>query len=173
MDINKVLKDCFSEDLFKYSNNLFKFVREIPYEINWARTPEALLEKWKGYCVTKHRLLKKLFGEIGVASDLCFVPFRFNQIYLPESLRGRWYADKLGYHVFLKVYIDGEGIDVDASFPEVLSRYYKVNAGWDGKSSQEVTIWTYEEEYIVKLDDDEREVKKKLSDPRGFDAEDE
>jgi len=34
MDINNLLKDFFSENIQEYANNLFKFVRDIPYEIN-------------------------------------------------------------------------------------------------------------------------------------------
>lgn len=68
MDIKDILQECFSENLNDYKNNLFLFVRDIPYEINDACSPKLLLKIWKWYCVPKHRLLKILFDQIGVQS---------------------------------------------------------------------------------------------------------
>jgi len=44
MDIKNILQECFSENLNDYKNNLFLFVRDIPYEINDACSPELLLK---------------------------------------------------------------------------------------------------------------------------------
>lgn len=166
MDIKDILQECFSENLSDYKNNLFLFVRDIPYEMNDARSPELLLKIWKWYCVPKHRLLKILFDKIGVQSKLCFVPFKFNQIYLPPDLQDWWFADKLWYHVFLKVLVEDTYINVDASFPLALDSFYHVNDNWDWVSSQMLTIWESGHEYIANNLDEESTIKSILSDSR-------
>ena len=67
---------------------LFEQVREIPYRLNGARTPEEVVAQNGGYCLSKHRLLQKLYQDRGITTELCFIPFRFDQIRLPTELRG-------------------------------------------------------------------------------------
>ena len=172
MNIDDILQACFSENLNDYKNNLFLFVRDIPYEINNASSPELLLKIWKWYCVSKHRLLKTLFDEIGVQSKLCFVPFRFGQTYLPSDLQNWWFADKPRYHVFLKVLVENTYINVDASFPLALGRFYYVNDDWDWISSQMIAIWECTYEYVANNLDEEFSIKSRLTGPGWLDTED-
>ena len=45
MNIDSILKENYDSNIYEYMNNLFTLVREIPYEINNAHSPELLLEK--------------------------------------------------------------------------------------------------------------------------------
>lgn len=87
MDIDIILSEQYNENISIYLNNLFVFVRDIPYEINDVHAPKLLLERRKWYCVVKHKLLKLLFEKIWVESSLCFVPFSFGNMYLPDALQ--------------------------------------------------------------------------------------
>ena len=84
-------------------------------------------------------------------------------VYLPDFLKDRWYANKKWYHVFLKMKIDGDWINIDATFNSELKNFYVVNQNWDWVSSQKI-IYNYKEIYIPNSLDEEQEIKKLLSD---------
>lgn len=151
--------------------SIFETVRDFVYQINWANTPEKLLEVKEWYCASKHRLLKTIYERLWYESKLCFVPFSFNIIYLPDDLKNRWYANKKWYHTFLKVNIDWKWIDIDATFNEELKSFYTVNESRDWFSSQKV-VCDYDKIYIPNSLNEELEIKKLLSDNGGMATED-
>ena len=149
----------------------FETVRDFVYQINWANTPEKLLEVKEWYCASKHRLLKTIYEKLWYETKLCFVPFSFNMIYLPDDLKNRWYANKKGYHTFLQIFIDWKWIDIDATFNSKLKDFYVVNENRDWFSSQKV-VCDYDNIYIPNLLEEEQEIKKLLSDNGGMATED-
>lgn len=160
-----------SEDKISERISIFETVRDFLYQINWANTPEKLLEMKEWYCASKHRLLKKVYDRLWYETQLCFIPFSFDMIYLPDGLKDRWYANKKWYHVFLKMLVDWDWINIDATFNSELRNFYIVNEDRDWTSSQKV-ICDYDEIYIPKSLDEEREIKKKLGDSDWFDEND-
>ena len=165
MKIDQVLEICYSDSKNQYIQNLFEFVREIPYEINWAYSPELLLERWKWYCVSKHRLLKALFAKIEIKSYLVYISFKFENIYLPKELLNWWLANKKWYHVYLKADMGNWLINIDASFPKLSKKYYRVNDNRDWKLSQKISVGdNIIQEYIIEDDDMEKRVKNEISD---------
>lgn len=159
--------------------SVFESVRDFLYQINWANTPEKLLantpeklleiKEW--YCASKHRLLQSVYNRLWYETKLYFIPFSFDMVYLPGFLKDWWYANKKWYHVFLKMNIDWEWIDIDATFNSELKDFYVVNENWDWISSQKI-ICDYDKVYIPNSSDEEREIKKLLSDPNEMTNED-
>lgn len=142
---------------------IFEAVRDFLYQINWANTPEKLLQIKEGYCASKHRLLQAVYEELWYKTKLCFIPFSFDMLYLPDFLQNWWYSNKKWYHVFLKINISWKRINMDATFNSKLKKFYVVNQNRDWFSSQKV-ICNYNRVYIPSTPDEEREIKKKLSD---------
>ena len=143
--------------------SIFETVRDFVYQINWISDSEKLLEVKEWYCASKHRLLKEIYNKLWYQTKLCFVPFSFNMIYLPDDLKNRWYANKKGYHTFLQMLIDWKWIDIDATFNPELKNFYVVNENRDWISSQKV-ICDYGKIYIPNSLEEELEIKKLLSD---------
>lgn len=152
-----------SEDKIAERIAIFESVRDFLYQINWANTPKKLLELKEWYCASKHRLLQTVYNKLWYETKLCFIPFSFDMVYLPDSLKDWWYANKKWYHVFLKMNIDWEWIDIDATFNSELKDFYIVNDNWDWLSSQKI-ICNYDKVYTPNSSDEELEIKKLLSD---------
>ena len=165
--IQQFISEHTSQDKVRERINIFKTVRDFTYQINWATTPEKLLTCKEWYCVSKHRLLKTIYENLWYRAELCFLPFTFDMAYLPENIKDWWLATKKWYHVFLKLWIDGKWIDIDATYNKGLNDFYVVNQNRDWITSQKM-ICEIQEVYIPQTQDEEREIKKKLSDPEGF-----
>ena len=67
--------------------------------------------------------------------------------------------------------IDWKWVNIDATFNSELKDLYVVNDNWDWFSSQKV-ICNYDNIYIPSSLDEEREIKKQLSDPSKMTDED-
>ncbi len=169
--IKNFLEENYSTNPIKYRINIFDSVRDFLYQINWISDINKLLKVREWYCVSKCRVLKKCYEELWYEAKLCFTPFKFNQIYLPDSLLDWWLSDKQWYHVFLRLKINNQFIDIDPSFNKELKDYYTVNQYWDWISSQNV-IFEYKEVYIPSNIEEESEIKNKLADDRWFDEDD-
>lgn len=165
MEIESFINQYKSEDKISERIGIFESVRDFLYQINWANTPKKLFEIKEWYCASKHRLLESIYNKLWYETKLCFIPFSFDMIYLPDSLKNWWYANKKWYHVFLKININWNWIDIDATFNSEVRNFYVVNQDWDWVSSQKI-ICDYKEIYIPNSPDKEREIKKLLSDPR-------
>lgn len=142
---------------------IFETIRKFVYQINWVSIPEKLLEVKEWYCTSKHRLLKEVYDRLWYETQLCFIPFSFDMIYLPDNLKNRWYANKKWYHTFLQMLIDDKWINIDATFNPELKDFYAVNENRDWIFSQKV-ICEYDKIYIPKSSDEEQKIKKLLSD---------
>ena len=160
-----------SQDKISKRISIFEYVRDFLYQINWANTPEKLLEMKAWYCASKHRLLQTVYNKLWYETKLCFIPFSFDMVYLPDFLKDWWYANKKWYHVFLKMNIDWIWIDIDATFNSELKDFYVVNENRDWFSYQRV-ICKYDKVFIPNSLDEEREIKKSLSDSNEMTDED-
>ena len=160
-----------SQDKISGRISVFEFVRDFLYQINWVSTPEKLLEVKEWYCAPKHRLLKTIYDKLWYETKLCFIPFSFDMVLLPDFLKSWWYADKKWYHVFLKMNINWNWIDIDATFNHELKNLYVVNENRDWFSSQKI-ICDYDKVYIPNSSEEEIEIKKLLSDPSEMAEED-
>lgn len=169
--VERFISQHKSEDKVSERIAIFKSVRDFLYQINWANTPEKLLELKEWYCASKHRLLQSTYNRLWYETKLCFIPFSFDMVYLPDSLKGWWYSNKKWYHIFLKMNIDWNRIDIDATFNSELKDFYVVNQNWDWISSQKI-ICDYDKAYIPNSPNEEQEIKKLLSDSNEMTKED-
>lgn len=170
--LEKFLEETYDADPVKYRINIFNKVMNYPYQINGARTIEKLMEIKCGYCVPKARLLQDAYKKLWYETKLCFVPFRFDMLSLPEEFKNRGFASKKGYHTFAQIFVDGNRIDLDATFHPALKEWFQVNDERDGMSSQKV-VYPYTEVFVPQTEEEEREIKNKLNDPNGWDKKDE
>lgn len=161
--VERFITQYKSENKISERVSIFESVRDFLYQINWANTPEKLLEIKEWYCASKHRLLQTVYNKLWYETKLCFIPFSFDMVYLPDFLKNWWYANKKWYHVFLKMNIGWEWIDLDATFNSELKDFYVVNEKWDWISSQKI-ICNYDRVYIPNSPDEECKIKKLLSD---------
>ena len=169
--INKFILKHKNPDKIAERISIFETVRDFEYQINWVSEPEKLLEIKEWYCTSKHRLLKEIYERLGYKAQLCFIPFSFNMIYLPDELKNRWYANKKWYHTFLQMLIDGKWIDIDATFNKELKNIYTVNENRNWFSPQRI-ICKYDKVYIPKSVEEELEVKTILCDRNWLDEDD-
>lgn len=169
--IEKFILEHKNSDKITERISIFETVRDFVYQINWVSDPEKLLEVREWYCASKHRLLKGVYDRLWYETQLCFIPFSFDMIYLPDDLKNRWYANKKWYHVFLKMNIDWKWVDIDATFNPELKNFYVVNENRDWVSSEKV-VCDYDKIYIPNLSEEEQEIKKLLSDNGGMTTED-
>lgn len=169
--IEQIVSQYKSDDKIFERISIFNLVRDFLYQINWATTPEKILSIGEWYCASKHRLLKSIYDELWYKTRLCFIPFSFDMLFLPEELKDWWYANKKWYHVFLQMELNNKWINIDATFNIWLEHIYTVNKNRDWLSSQKI-ICNYSNVYTPKNDDEEFEIKKMLSDPRWFDKND-
>ena len=161
--INNFILEHKNPDKIAERISIFETVRDFIYQINWLSEPEQHLKIKEGYCTSKHRLLKEVYDRLWYQTQLCFIPFSFNMVYLPDDLKNRWYAIKKWYHTFLQILIDDKWINIDATFNKELKSIYTVNENRDWVSTQKI-ICEYERIFIPKSLDEEREIKKSLSD---------
>lgn len=123
MEIESFIKQYKSEDKIAERISIFETVRDFLYQINWVSDSKKLLKIKEWYCTSKHRLLKEVYDKLWYQTQLCFVPFSFNMIYLPDELKDWWYANKKWYHTFLQMMIDWNWIDIDATFNKELKNF--------------------------------------------------
>ena len=149
---------------------IFEAVRDFPFQINMKDTIAELLQTHEGYCVAKHTLLKQCYDKLGYETKLCFAPFFFRNIYLPNFLKDRGLANKQTYHTFLRLMMDEGRISLDASFHPAMRAIYVVNEDRDWTSDQK-DIAVYSNVSMPRTPAEEREIKQELSEP--LDADDE
>ena len=130
---------------------VFQRVRDIPYGVIGSRDPVKVLEANKGTCSGKHFLLAALYRVMGlnVKDMVAFHKYESlpRNVEYPEELKvilqkGDGIPD---YHNFIKLYVNGNWLTLDATFEEDLKEYFVVN-DWNGKhdttlSVKPVAIW--------------------------------
>ncbi|MEI6426699.1 MAG: hypothetical protein WCO66_05135 [Candidatus Absconditabacteria bacterium] len=170
MTVDQFLEQFQGLDPVAQRIQIFEAVRDFPYQINGKTTAEELLEAKEGYCAAKHKLLKECYTKLGYETELCFTPFMFRYIYLPEHLRDRGLANKKIYHSFLRLKMNDARISIDATFHPAMRDVYVVNENRDGISDQK-DICPYSNVSIARTPEEEREIKQELSE--ALDSEDE
>jgi transglutaminase superfamily protein len=123
---------------------LFERVRDLPYRYPASRNPVEVLTNGGGSCSGKHYLLGELFRRQGLPVRHMLCTHRFNDSPLPfpdhmqDLLRKNEIVD---LHDYLQISVDGEWIDVDATWPLGLRDFgLPTTDDWDGKSSMLLTV---------------------------------
>jgi len=163
MDIIKqFISDNFSTSKTIQRIKIFEAVRDFEYQINNGKEPEEVIKNKSWYCTSKHRLLKRIYEELWYKTELCFAPFTFDMIYLPDNMRNWWLANKKQYHTFLKLWIDWNDVNIDATYNKELRNFYVVNENRDWISNQKM-ICEFSQIYVPQNQQEEDEIKKLLN----------
>jgi len=131
-------------DALRSRIHLFEHVRDIPYYYPSARDPREVLESGRGSCSGKHYLLGEMFRllKLDVRHMICTHRFNESAIVFPgpmqEMLRKNEIIDM---HDYLQIALDGEWVDVDATWPSGLREFgFPVNEDWDGKNAMLLSV---------------------------------
>lgn len=114
---------------------LVEGVREIPYGRPAERTPEGVVQEWRGTCSTKHALLAELLAD-RPEFELRFVHrvYRIDRDEATERF-GEGAAERVpdtglvDVHTYATLLIEGDRVSIDVTFPGPL---------WDGRSDMEI-----------------------------------
>jgi Transglutaminase-like superfamily len=143
--------------------SLFERVRDLRYCYPASRDPGEVLKHRQGSCSGKHYLLGELFRRQGVPVRNMICTHRFNESPLPfpenmqELLRKNEIVD---LHDYLQVQIDGEWVDIDATWELGLRDFgFPVTEDWDGRSSMLLTVIPDEH---VQLEGDPAQAKEEM-----------
>jgi transglutaminase-like putative cysteine protease len=131
---------------------LFERVRDLPYRYPASRDPLEVLRLPGGSCSGKHYLLGELFRRLGLPVRHMLCTHRFNDSPLPFPEHMQELLDKneiLDVHDYLQISVDGNWIDVDATWPLGMRDFgLPVTDDWDGKSPMNLTVIPDEHEEV-------------------------
>jgi Transglutaminase-like superfamily len=131
---------------------LFERVRDLPYAYPASRDPIEVLRRGAASCSGKHYLLGELFRRLGlpVRHMLCTHRFNDSAVPFPERMQDLLRKNEIvDLHDYLQIQIDGEWVDVDATWPLGLRDFgLPVTDDWDGRSSMLLTVISEESEPI-------------------------
>lgn len=131
---------------------LFEHVRDLPYQYPASRDPLEVLRRGAGSCSGKHYLLGELFRrqKLPVRHMQCTHRFNDSALAFPEHMQDMLRKNEIvDVHDFLQINVDGQWIDVDATWPLGLRDFgLPVTDDWDGKSSMLLTVVSDEPEQV-------------------------
>ena len=123
---------------------VFERVRDIPYQYPAERDPRAVLHIGRGSCSGKHYLLGEMFRGLNLQVRNMICTHRFNESPLPfpEEMQALLLKNEIvDLHDYLQVSVDGNWIDVDATWELGLREFgFPVTDEWDGRSSMLLTV---------------------------------
>lgn len=134
---------------------VFEHVRDIPYVYPASRDPVEVLQRRQGTCSGKHYLLAEAFRCLGLQVRHMICTHRFNEspIAFPDQMQAMLRKSEIvDLHDYLQLAVDGEWIDIDATWESGLRDYgFPVNDDWDGRSPMLLSV-TGEENRIAERD---------------------
>jgi hypothetical protein len=123
---------------------LFEHVRDIPYYHPSTRDPSEVLASGRGSCSGKHYLLGEMFRLLGteVRHMICVHRFNESPIVFPDEMQEMLRKNEIvDMHDYLQIAVDGQWVDVDATWPQGLREFgFPVNENWDGKSAMPLSV---------------------------------
>jgi transglutaminase-like putative cysteine protease len=123
---------------------LFEKIRDIPYAYPSTRDPGEVLEGGRGSCSGKHYLLGAMFRllKLEVRHMICTHRFNESPIVFPAPMQEMLRKNEIiDMHDFLQVALDGEWVDIDATWPSGLREFgFPVNEHWDGKTAMLLSV---------------------------------
>lgn len=123
---------------------LFERVRDLSYAYPASRNPLEVLQRAAGSCSGKHYLLGELFRRQGlnVRHVLCTHRFNDSPLPFPDHMNDLLRKNEiLDVHDYLQISVDGEWIDIDATWPLGLRDFgLPATDDWDGKSSMMLSV---------------------------------
>lgn len=123
---------------------LFERVRDFPFEYPASRDPREILQRGRGSCSGKHYLLAEFFRQHGipVRHMACTHQFNDSPLPFPDAMLELLAKNEIhDVHDYLQIQIDGNWVDVDATWELPLRDFgFPVTEDWDGESSMLLTV---------------------------------
>lgn len=117
---------------------LFEKVRDLPFRYPSSRDPVAVLREGVGSSSGKHLLLGEMLRRLGtpVRHIICTHCFNDSDLPFPEEMQTLLRKNEiLDLHDYLQIQVDGEWIDIDATWARNLRDFgFPVTEDWDGCS---------------------------------------
>lgn len=117
---------------------VFEKIRDISYSAAANGDAQAVLEAGRGSCAGKHQLLAEALRCLGlqVRHMICTHRFSESTIPFPDHMQALLRKNEImDVHDYLQIAIDGDWVDVDATWEQCLREYgFPVNEDWDGQS---------------------------------------
>lgn len=131
---------------------LFEKVRDLRFRYPSSRDPLDVLREGGGSSSGKHYLLGELLRRQGTPVRHVICSHRFNDSDLPLSEEMQKLLSKneiVDLHDYLQIQVDGQWIDVDATWSRDLREYgFPVTEDWDGRSSMLLGVAADEHELV-------------------------
>ena len=159
---------------------LFERVRDSPYSYPASRDPAEVLRAGFGTCSGKHYLLAEFYRLLGLNVRHMICSHRFNESDLPfpQDMQEMLMRDEVvDMHDYLQVEIDGQWVDIDATWERGLREFgFPVTEEWDGSSVMRLSVVPDEhvvvegeaarakEELLAKLSPRQRSLRKRFLD---------
>lgn len=132
---------------------LFERVRDLPFRYPSSRDPREVLSQGAGSCSGKHNLLAELFRLAGLPVRRMICTHRFNDspMAFPERMNAVLQKNEVvDVHDYLQVCVDGEWVDVDATWPLPLRDFgLPAVEEWDGRSSMMLSVVSDEHDELT------------------------
>jgi hypothetical protein len=123
---------------------LFTRVRDIPYRYPASRHPAEVLQNGYGACSGKHYLLGDMYRLLGLRVRHMICTHRFNEspLVFPAPMQDMLRRNEIvDLHDYLQIALDGEWVDIDATWPCALREYgFPVNDDWDGRTAMLLSV---------------------------------
>lgn len=133
----------------------FEKIRDISYSAAASEDAQAVLESKRGSCAGKHQLLAEALRCLGlqVRHMICTHRFSESPIPFPDNMQALLRKNEIiDVHDYLQIAIDGDWVDVDATWEQCLREYgFPVNEDWDGRSPMLLSV-TVEEPQVADRD---------------------
>ncbi len=99
----------------------FTLIRDMPYKRASSRSPEAIIEEWRGTCSGKHYVLDGIFRELGMDSRIIMCTHRFtreNTSHFPAELKSLVAREPVpDVHTYIRLKTDAGWMIVDGTWP--------------------------------------------------------
>ena len=99
----------------------FALVRDMPYKRASSRSPEAIIEEWRGTCSGKHYVLDGIFRELGMDSRIIMSTHRFtreNTSHFPAELKSLVAREPVpDVHTYIRLKTGAGWMNVDGTWP--------------------------------------------------------
>ena len=99
----------------------FALVRDMPYQRASSRSPEAIIEEWRGTCSGKHYVLDGIFREFGMDTRIIMCTHRFTRestSHFPAELKSLATQEPVpDVHTYIRLKTDAGWMNVDGTWP--------------------------------------------------------
>lgn len=129
--IDELASSLQADDPIQTRINIFRYVRDIPYQTGVSATAEEVIERHAGDCGSKSKLLCALLNKAGYKTRM--VTARYTLRDAPPEVQ--YIPGRIDYHHAPEVNIDGTWVLADVTYDPPLRSIGFASFDWDGMTS--------------------------------------